>query len=386
MVSALIPLSVSAAVPQNVTQVEAHRTGNGMTVSWTSPQGGTDIGSYRVYVSHESILDHDGNYDDSVQTPDNKTVYVFNTLPLQSQKIYVAILAVSKEGEESEGFESETSIDSGVAPSSASSSSLSAAPAPMAVVEVKAVSGTGVLITFSKSITEPTPLEARFFAIVDASGSGLAITAIEVIDQTILLHTAMHEPDKNYSLAILEPISANDGTSFAVQSDKFPFTGFHNLMGAPQASSVSSSAPADVPYVSNPDLPPAPEENLGPPEDPVNLALKAMRRADGTYTVVAEWGASADSRHTLTSYSLATTKDGAMLNPNLVVASNRTSVKYDSVPAGVFGVKVSSKDEKGNESVGIQKVITLPNSGVGLLGIATVSGLITGRKKLRRRK
>lgn len=381
----LIPFSVAAATPSNVTHVEAKLEGGVLTVSWSGPQPGDAVDFYRVYVSHESILDHDGNYDDSVKTPNSETTYVFPELPLKSPKIYIAVLAVNKDGVESEGFESEASVE--VAPPASASSSEAPTAVPMAISEVRAVSATGVLITFTKPLLINVQPEPGFFALTDASGAIVDVTFAEVHDATILLHTGRLEPDRQYFLAILQPIPANDGTNLPTLATKLSFPGFKDQTMPPQESSSSAmSSSADAPYVPNPDLgQPPPPAIVNPPEDPVNLALKAMRRADGTYTVVASWGASADSAHTLSSYVVYTTQNGQEFNQNLLLAANKTMAKYDAIPAGVFGVKIASRDEQGHESVGIQKVITLPQSGIGLMGIATLSGLMTGRR-MRRKK
>ncbi len=213
--AALIPVTAFAAAPANIKQVEAFMDGASIGVSWTPPESG-DIDFYRVYISHESILDHEGNYDDSVRTQANETTYVFATPPLASEKIYVAILAVSKGGEESEGFESEASVE--LAPASVPAPApepvavepeppaVTETSIPMTVSEVRSTTQTGVLITFTKPIADSTPLEARFFAIIDGSGAGLEISAIEVIGQTILLHTGVQESEKSYFLSILEPL------------------------------------------------------------------------------------------------------------------------------------------------------------------------------------
>ncbi len=381
----LIPVTAVAAAPANIRQVEASMNETSLMVSWAPAESG-DIDFYRIYVSHESILDHEGNYDDSVRTQANETTYVFKTPPLASEKIYIAILAVNKEGEESDGFESEASVE--LAPPSVPApvpelvavepepAAVTETSIPMTVSEVRSITQTGVLITFTKPIADSVPLEARFFAIIDGSGAGLEISAIEVIGQTILLHTGMQESEKNYFLSILEPVAAMDGTNLPVQEQKVPFTGFLD---------PNQAVSGDILYVANPELPIV-EEVLGPPEDAVNLALKAMRRSDGTYTVVASWGASPNSKGTLSAYVLSSTRNGEAHGENIVLASNQTVTKYDGIAPGIFGVKVISKDDRGNESMGIQKVITLPESGMGLLGIISASGFLAGRRMKKKRR
>lgn len=111
LVVALAPLSTIAAVPPMITDIQAKLTSGILTVTWTQPVGSADIAFYRVYFSHESILARDGNYDDFERTKGPETVITFTKLPLQSKEIFFAVLAINTAGRESEGFETETSID-----------------------------------------------------------------------------------------------------------------------------------------------------------------------------------------------------------------------------------------------------------------------------------
>ena len=107
----LVPLSAVAAVPPTITSVETKLTNGVLTVRWDPPRDSTDIAFYRVYFSHESILARDGNYDDFERTKGPETMVTFTKLPLQSKKIFAAVLAVNAVGQESEGFETEASVD-----------------------------------------------------------------------------------------------------------------------------------------------------------------------------------------------------------------------------------------------------------------------------------
>ncbi len=105
-------------------------------------------------------------------------------------------------------------------------------------------------------------------------------------------------------------------------------------------------------------------------------------RSDGTYTVKAVWGASPTK--TVNGYALSVTRDGQKFDPSTSVT--QAAADYNRIPAGTFGLKVAAKDENGTQSEGIEKVITLPASGVGLLGILAASGFGAGQRAFKRRK
>ncbi len=283
---ALVSSVASAAgAPSNVTNTTAVLSGNTITVSWSAV---SDAAFYRVYYSRQSILDNGGDYDDTDRTQGTVPSYTFQSLPFKSGKLYVAILAVSADGMESEGFETEASVElpSPAAPA-ASASSVPAIPTetipvvtsvPMTVSEVKADSSTGVLITFTKPVLKGHSFSPRFFLISDGSGVVLE-TGTGVITgsgMSILLETVKQEPTKVYHLTILEPVPAEDGTNLPTSASKISFAGFivpveivEVWEASSSASSISYASIEDLPYVRNPvivDSPPVPK-----PEMPVTV-------------------------------------------------------------------------------------------------------------------
>ncbi len=228
-------IAVAATLPGNVTNVQAQVGNNGMTVQWSPVSGAT---AYRVYFSHESILDNGGNYDDFEQTPDAQTTYVFKSAPLTSTKIYVAVLAVDSAGNESEGFETEASVDVLSASSSLSSSvatvssstkspqaSSRANPSmpsgqnptstavPMGIESVRVLTETGILVTFTKQLDPRSNVEAGDFLITTTSGDVLPIEKVQMSGASVTLTTQKHAPDTQYVLGLLSVITAADGTN-----------------------------------------------------------------------------------------------------------------------------------------------------------------------------
>lgn len=391
-------VAFAAELPGNVKSIQATSSQGQISVLWAPVTGAA---SYRVYYSHESILGNGGNYDDFEQTAGAQTIFNFKSMPLQSEKIYIGILAVDKDGNESEGFETEAMVEtsvsmissaasseaSSVASSEASESSESSSESmpsgenptstaqPMSIESVQAVSETGVLVTFTKDVSADAIVNAGYFLITTVSGTVLPASNTAIDGKTVLITTAPQSPDTEYILGLLSPIPAADGTNVTPSEPQVRFT-------TPAKAEPSQPAQPGQSYGKNPSLPGAnPPTGYGqrPPQAPLNpsnLGLSAVLRKDGTYNVIAHWVASPNAA----SYSLYTSKNGSPYSWNSAV-HNETTVQYSGIAPGQFGIKVASRTNN-VESSGIDKVIDLPASGIGLLGIAAVAGAgAVGRRK-----
>jgi len=170
-------VAFAAGTPSNVQNIQARLLGEALTVTW-APVAGAQF--YRIYYSHESILSNQGNYDDFETTPTNAATYTFTKLPLNSQEIFVSVLAVDASDTESEGFESEASVRvqaSSLMSSSAETSTPSSAvpnvmpqgefptttAEPMMMRTVSTLSSTGVLLVFSKNIQQDAVISPVFW-------------------------------------------------------------------------------------------------------------------------------------------------------------------------------------------------------------------------------
>ncbi len=392
-------VAFAAELPANVKNIQATSSQGQISVLWAPVSGAA---SYRVYYSHESILGNGGNYDDFEQTAGSQTIFNFKSMPLQSEKIYIGILAVDKEGNESEGFETEAMVEastsmisssasseaSSVASSESSDSSESSSESmpsgenptstavPMGIESVQAVTETGVLVTFTKDVSADAIVNAGYFLITTVSGTVLPASNTAISGKTVLITTAPQSADTEYVLGLLSPIPAADGTNATPSEPQVRFK------TAPKAEPNQPAQPGQS-YGKNPSLPGAsPPTSYGqrPPQaplDPSNLGLSAVLRKDGTYNVVARWTASPNAAM----YSLYASKNGSPYSWNSAVDNSETSVQYSGITPGKFGIKVASRTNN-VESSGIDKVIDLPTSGIGLLGIAAVAGAgAVGRRK-----
>lgn len=103
----LWPFSALADTPANVTGLSARFEGGQVTVRWDEVE---NADTYRVYYGQKSILDNDGAYDDFMTTDGGDTELVLTDLP-PYQKIFIAVLAVNADGEESLSFVEEVQLD-----------------------------------------------------------------------------------------------------------------------------------------------------------------------------------------------------------------------------------------------------------------------------------
>lgn len=412
----------AAGVPTNVAHVTATVENGKLMVDWDAATDSAGVASYRIYYSRKSILDNGGDYDDFEQTADEKTHYEFPRLPYTGQKVYLAVLAVNTSGLESDAFEAETSVDLPSAeatvtqPASSSEASVEALPQlkGMTVTGVEATGNTTVVVTFSQPLADSQQLGPGFFIIVDEQGGILDVRDYNKDGDKVTLTTAEQTDGRKYILGVLQRINGEDGSSIDGSSPQTPFNG----VGKPAESSSSeaavssaSSAPVEQ-YGRNPNLPNAatgtnqnfldllrnrtqagvvtPQQNqirdTVPPEDASLLSISHVLRSDGTYNVTAQWRGSPDTARDLNGYAIATTTNGYSFTPSSTTDANQTSVRYTRVSPGTFGVRVSAFDQVGNRSAGIDKVVTLPQSGLGLLGVMAVSGIAAARGVRRKRQ
>ncbi len=421
-------IAFAAELPGNVKSVTASITNGKLTAMWTPVQGAA---YYRVYFSHESIIGNEGNYDDFERTLAAETSHAFAAMPLSSDKIYIGVLAVDMNGNESEGFETEASVEQPKAPSApepppapvepempldplAASGQPEQMPLgvnptttsePMNIVSVAAVSSTGVLVTFTKNVAIDVQVNPGFFLVTDSGGAVLPIQSVEVNAATVLLKTDAQVPGRSYAFALLQPLPAGDGTNAIPSSEGVLFTGFgtpeqpqepqqpaygQNPMQQPGYGQNPMQQP-DIPYGQNPMLggqqPMPPQGGYGQNPmlaglmDPVALDLQASPRKDGTYDVIARWNGVPSAQN----YGLYTAVNGQPYAWNGQVGPEQTTVQYSRVKPGSFALRVTARTGQGQESRGIERSIPLPATGIGLIGVMAAAGAAAG-VRMRRRK
>jgi hypothetical protein len=409
LVALVSEVAFAAGSPANVQNVQAELMGASLKVTW-APVEGAEF--YRVYFSRQSILENEGNYDDYERTAGSDSEYTFVKLPLKSEKIFIGVLAVNAEGAESEGFETETSVE--VAPDQGGISTEevkepevpapdnvmpegedpSTTAQPMEVTSVEAVSATGVLVTFSKNVKEDMELRTELFILTDSGGNTLAMTEVIRDGATLLLKTDRQEPGREYTFGLLGNITADDGTNVTPSAPQTTFTGFGEVQqpaGGTQPPTPYGKPPSSTPPVygkppSSGGMQSSPAPYGRPPVgqlfDTASLNLSATPKQDGTYDVIAQWVPASGAA----GYGIYTSVNGAGYLPSGQAAANQTSVLYRNVKPGAFSLRITARNAGGQESRGVERSLNLPSTGLGLLGLMAAAGAGAGMKLRKKKK
>ncbi|MEQ1849471.1 MAG: hypothetical protein ABL890_02690 [Candidatus Peribacteraceae bacterium] len=389
--------SVLAVAPSVVTDVTASMTQDGgVAVSWSPVSGAV---SYNVYFSRQSILGNGGDYDDFQSTTGAESTYIFSAPPIETGTLYVAVLAVTASGEESEGFATEGSVVIGSAPvtngtqsSEAEGSSSSEAPAssgttsePMNYKAVQAVSATGVTITFTKALDMTALPGAGHFVITDSGGTILTVSEVHAISaETVLLKTMPQAAKRQYVIGLVQNVRAADGTTMTVSVPRALFDGFE--AGAAVVTSGSSS---EGTYARNPALgDPAPTKQTITGPSLVDTTI--VKERNGTKTVRVTWTPVPEA----TSYVLYTAQGDGEFSVTGTASADQTSAQLKKVTAKSLRVKVTAKNAEGQESIGTESMVPLSGgtsapltkSGIPLLGAVLVAGALAGRRLVSWRK
>lgn len=371
------------AAPAGVTGIVAGSSDGVLSVRWDAPAG--DIAFYRVYFSRTSIMQNNGTYDDYERTAGNETSYTFPSVPYTDTTLYISVLAVDAQGAESPAFLEEASVvippraaqssstsfdlpipelpvssqSSSQEQASSMSSSSAGETVPFLMTHVLTMSPTELAVYFTKPISPASQISTGSVVIVSASGAKLDIMSVRIDGMAVFVRTVAQDDAQLYSIAGIGAVIAEDGTALAPASSPIAFRGHPD--DGPAASSQSSSM--------------AVVDNV-PPADARNLRLRSIAQPDGTYRIEAVWEASTASD--LSAYVLENSRDGRTFGGAQEFPSDKTTVRYDKVAPGTFGVMVRAKDIAGNISQGISKVIDLPQTGPVLLGVMMTAGALAG--------
>ncbi len=360
--------------PPNVDNVQASVQDGKLVVTWDAVEDPAGISFYRLYYGRESIMDNGGNYDDFEQTADNQLTYTFPSLP-SGPDVYVSVLAVNTGGMESDAFQSEahvvltapasSSSEAQSSVTSAVSSTSSALPMGQFLLsKAEAKSLTGIILTFSHALDTTTQILPSDVIVLDQSGTQLVVTGVELIGAQMRLTTTPQTPEKKYIIATFGSAKDSQG-NVAVTLKQIEFYGY-------MAGGMNSSPSATT--------------DTTPPEDPTGLRLVPKLLSNGLYNVFSFWNPSKDTAKDLESYEVDISEGGlAYVRSGSLPATAREAKHENMKPGTTFGVRVKAKDAAGNESAGITKVITLPQSGLGLFGVVLVSGALAARRTARRK-
>lgn len=293
-----------------------------------------------------------------VSGDDPETVFIVTELQTAgAQYTLTAGIEVSDEaGNSIISGTSDTAIFTGSSLEKTEGADETAASDTFTVKEVDSVSTTELRVTFSE---EPVTGDATDFTIADADDASITFAVTEVTaDDTdplvLVLKTEELDAGYDYVLSISEYVLNLDSNALDEDSREFEFT----------AKTVDLS-------------------DVIAPEDVTNFFAELL----GTDGVKLTWEASLDTAGDLANYLVYTSADnGLTWGTALEIAKTATSQEIKGLTAGqTYTFKITAVDENGNESAGVEKQITLPETGPGMYAIFGLS-LLGGAYWARRRR
>lgn len=375
---ALWPLSVIAAPPSSVQEVNAAYESRAVKITWKAPVG-RGIARYRIYYSHASILQNNGKYDDFFTTEDAATEYILRGFTTPG-RVFFAVLAVNDTGEESATFGGEgmaeipvdAASQGGTQAQGASAAVTASAPR---LLSVQSLSQTGVLLTFSQFVTVPQEDAATAFRITNGSGVALAIRQIVLRGPTITLVTEPQKPGR-YAITVTQ-VWGTDAAGVPAQVDPASRVAVFSF---PPAGDVLSSSVL---------------QTQGTAPAPTNVQLRIIARTGNFHDVLATFDVAATSD--LSSLEVfPSTDDGKTFGAPQTLPSTARSVQFAQVPAGVFAILIRSHTQSGLASASVPASISiatasgtsrspLSGSGPGIVAVITLTGAVMGWRKMKRR-
>lgn len=338
----LLAPSGAFAMPGNVMGIQAQVVPNGVRVTWEPADG--SAAKYRVFWSHESILENDALYDDVVETDGPDTSLTLDNLPAIAN-VYVTVLAVDPEGEESELFEEEAHVSreatSSVAASEPASSVTTQTSGDLRALKVETLSATGVLITFSAPVVLDATGARSAFSIVDGENRELAVYRVKTDGPRVELHTLPQTRRRAYRIDIGSAVRGRDDetggiVSLASDQTDLLFIGSDAGIDAGSATTpVAGTQGADV----------------------TGVQVRASADGPNTYTVELQWQPATGVQ----GYRAAQTRDGGRTYGQAqMLPANVNAIRIPRAPAGELGLLIQAVGAQGGLSRGVLQRVILP--------------------------
>lgn len=340
LLAALLLPATAWAMPGNVTGVEAQAVGTGVRVTWDPAEG--SVAKYRVFWSHESILENDALFDDVVETEGPDTSLTLTGLPAVGD-IYVTVLAVDPNGEESELFEEEAhAVRTPTASAETPAQETGERGGPSSVqraLKAEVLSATGVLVRFTLPVLLDAQTARMAFTIVDGANQELAVYRVKTDGPTVELHTLPQARQRAYRLKIAAGVRGmleESGDVAPLASDQTDLLFIGSGDGVTGTTAVGAGT-----------------------DDVRNVTVAAQPDGNNSYTVAISWAAPAATAPA--GYRVMQTRDGGrtyggaqMLRPEV------TSIRIARAASGELGVLLQAVGQDGSVSRGILQRVILP--------------------------
>ncbi len=363
-----------------VTGITAELVDGKIVVHWQAPADGSHVASYQVYYASRSILENNGEYDDYERADGTNTDFTLETFPRSTGEVYVSVLALDAQGREMDTFTEEAKVTLGGA----------ALPAPATALTLKEAHGTSDT-TFTLVFSNPVsllPADApKAFHVVDDRGQTLALARLIIQGAEVKITSAAQRPGVTYVVTV-EPVITGTGPG-----------GEHLTLDPAHAvatfASVSTT-PVPSPTPTTTQTPPQQVAQVTPatgaPGEVRALQMKGEKQSDGRYLVIAVWDPPATRPAVI---QIRQTRDGVAYGDAQRVPGDVTSIRFQGVEPGRFGILVQTAGVDGQLSAGAYTSVTLSgtptrradltHSGAGALGVLALSGTAAGWLWMRRR-
>ena len=345
------------SAPSAVTGVQAEVSQGEISVQWDAV-GSDPIEYYRVYYSGESILDNDGLYDDFEVTESAETTLTFLP-PSGMNTLFIAVIAVAKNGMESEFFTSEARLeldeeplpptgvfkdyDESKSPEEQKPTTLPPMPVGSATARLlkgTVTSPTTILVEFSASMTVDPNRAPEGLKIEGPGGSALQIKNIVLEAKSITITTETQERGTVYNVQFSEPFEGRAGQSLDTNDRSVLVTGH-----------ADGKEPA-------PPAPPAREVNPMAPPDLENITIVPELQPNGGYTVTLKWTVdnAPGDLYGIVAYQ---TRDGQTFGSPSLLPIDIGGVQLADVTPGFFGIYLQTVNTYGYVSTGVFQYVTL---------------------------
>lgn len=380
-----LPTITYAEPPPSVSELSAQPGQDGsILVSWQL--GGEDTKSYRVYYSQKSILENEGYYDDVETTEGPVASIVLQSVPAAWPTVYVAVMAVNGEGEESAFFAEEVKMER--APSvpetelapppppleSDSAPSTPAEPNPLAEPDVplaplppaalrllsaEALSATSVRLTFSHEPRIEPSLAPQAFAVEDGTGHPLSIEQLTIEGPTVTVQTVRQTAGTVYRVILSEPLTGEGDLPLDPIDRTAFFTGHATGL-------VASELPAQMPQ------PPTAQQAFALP-DIVNFTLTATPQSNKLFTIIGQWEYDPSTPEDAFLVVRQSRDGGRTFGPSEYLPRTMDGVRIPDVTPESFGLSVTVADASGESSPGVLKSVFAWNAPVIAPPIAPIA-------------
>lgn len=376
--------------PAPVTGVTAQALNGQVVVQW-NPVTSDPIEYYRVYYSNYSILDNDGLYDDFEVTQGNETTLTF-VPPADLNDLYIAVIAVSQNGAESEFFTEETyvKVSTGgpaVPPPQPTPDNPDAPEIPehtsMKLLRGEVLSPTEMRVEFSTSVTVEPDKAPQGLRISRPNGSSLQITGITIDDKTIIIKTVTQQRGVVYNVQFSEPFEGRNGQPLDPDDRSVLLTGHPEGNTAPTPDpSQPLQNPAQPPLFGGQSSSAASSASSARSADPynppdiANVTMVPQMQPNGLYTVTLEWTVD-NTPGDLYGYVVYQTRDGQTFGPPSILPIDIRGVQLPNVTPGFYGLYIQTVNLYGYVSTGVFQYANLPAyaPGHGLQGNLTFGGM-----------